>query len=223
MGLFSLLFGARLNVACQKCGKKYKIGNDAVVITRDDWRNYARRTLVISDAEDRKQEDLVSGIESSKPEVRKSILAEARERAKHIRKALSHGQKRTWRCHACKNVNSYRVRSRLTRTHKKKMSFWKKLFGGSISGITPELISDAKANWVTADVILASVAKKVGYSTPPSSGSYEGKAIKLACCVSNLMKKHSNLSESSAKELMICVLEDWHEVDKTTASRLRRE
>ena len=109
MGLFSLLFGGRLNIVCQKCGKKYSVGKNAVVITMDDWRNYARRTIGASDADDRKQEDLVSGIETSKPEVRKSILAEAREKAKHIRKALSRGQKRTWRCHACKNINAYHI------------------------------------------------------------------------------------------------------------------
>ena len=107
MGLLSLLFGARLNITCQKCGKKYNIGKDAVVITSDDWRNYASRTLGANDSDDRSQEDLVSGIESAKPEVRESILAEAQEKAKEICRGLSQGQKRTWRCHACKTVNSY--------------------------------------------------------------------------------------------------------------------
>jgi hypothetical protein len=89
--------------------------------------------------------------------------------------------------------------------------------------ITAELIGYAKSRWVTADVMLASVAKKLGYSTAPSPGSYLGISIMLAICVSNLMSKYPDLSEPEAKELMICVLEDWGQIDKATGSRLRAE
>jgi hypothetical protein len=91
------------------------------------------------------------------------------------------------------------------------------------AALTPELIDYAKSMWVTADVMLPSIAAKLGNSTTPSPGSYRGISIMLAICVVNLMKRYPDLVERKAKELMIVILEDWHQIDKSTGSRLRAE
>jgi hypothetical protein len=90
-------------LSCQGCGRAYRIGVDAVVITMESTYTMLDVAIVFRSGEglpDR--EDLVASLSS-----REKAKESARENWWIVQNGLKHGERRVWRCHECRKVNAY--------------------------------------------------------------------------------------------------------------------
>jgi hypothetical protein len=93
-------------ILCSECGKTYRVGEDATVIPPEAVSSYAKLTLTLTSPQQATpvREDSVASLDA-RPDTRE----ETRRDWKTVRNSLSRGDSRTWRCHACKNVNPYNL------------------------------------------------------------------------------------------------------------------
>jgi hypothetical protein len=91
---------------CSKCGKTYRIGDDAVAIAVEYAYGLVNSTVIISDGNTQEREDLVAVLDAA-PEKMESAREKARQNLKIIKDSLARGQSRNWRCRACDKVNFY--------------------------------------------------------------------------------------------------------------------
>jgi hypothetical protein len=104
-----------LTVVCNNCGKSFRIGKDAVVVTMDDVRNSLAGSVTLS-ASDTVTPDLIAPISGAQPERVPSLLSQAAELGERIASSLSANPTRKWACYNCKHHNLYSSSSRCDRS-----------------------------------------------------------------------------------------------------------
>ena len=94
---------ANLQMKCGGCGHLYIIGEDADLITHEDVRTFANRTLVMGGGGLRN--DLVATVETTSGQ--ENNLKQAREKIELVKLSLERGEQRVWTCHACNKTNPW--------------------------------------------------------------------------------------------------------------------
>jgi glyceraldehyde 3-phosphate dehydrogenase len=95
-------------LVCSGCNKTYRIGDDSFAMTLElAFGLLGGPTVIVSDGSALDREDVVYSLDDVPPENLPSAREKARQNWKMIQESLSRGQRRTWRCRACKKVNSY--------------------------------------------------------------------------------------------------------------------
>jgi len=98
-----------LGLCCIKCGARYSVGEDAILVTMDMVKALLDKSVVIKSADSSSdtKKDLVSPISGVSADRRASVLSQASETARAVLASLKNGQTRTWMCYQCKALNNY--------------------------------------------------------------------------------------------------------------------
>jgi hypothetical protein len=96
-------------LCCIKCGARYSVGEDAVMVTMDMAKSLADTTITVKsdDPSSVIRKDLVSFVSGVPADRRTSVLTQARETVRSLRASLKDGEKRVWICFQCKALNDY--------------------------------------------------------------------------------------------------------------------
>jgi len=103
------VFASVRRLCCVKCGARYSVGEDAIIVTMDMVKATLDGAVVLKPASPSAEvkKDLVSLVAGPPGERRTSVLAQAAETAGSVLASLNAGEKRVWTCYQCKNSNDY--------------------------------------------------------------------------------------------------------------------
>ena len=88
---------------CPHCGKEYRIGIDAGIMTMEETIEMMRGmgTVIMGSLEPGPREDMLFSYEGSAPERLGHLQEQARQALGKVTQALAEGQERVWYCKEC--------------------------------------------------------------------------------------------------------------------------
>lgn len=101
----------KIRLRCKGCGKKYTLGEDALVATDLGVMANFRAFTILGDGssfvDNRDSPDLVDSLERSWRSLEPSVVSNQQAEISRISSLLSTGKPRWWKCRKCGNVQTY--------------------------------------------------------------------------------------------------------------------